>query len=256
MEKAPFIQVKNLRKVYVDKSGVPVEALRDISFTVDEGELICIIGPSGCGKTTLLKLIAGVTPSTGGTVYVDGKLVAGPLIDAGMVFQTPVLLDWRKIIDNILLPVEVLDLDRESYRDKAHKLIRLVGLEGFEEKYPFELSVGMQQRVSICRALIYNPRVLLMDEPFGALDALTREKLNLEIVRIWEMTRKTILFVTHNIQEAIFLGNRVLLMSSRPSLIQKDLKIDSKRPKRLNWGIQDARFVEYYNEIHKELHEA
>ncbi len=199
-----FISIQNLKKTYLTKSG-EVAALQDVTFDVFRGEFITLVGPSGCGKTTLLKIISGLLPKTEGTLTFSLHGDFDPRRDVGMVFQKPVLLKWRSIVDNVLLPIEILKLDRQAYYPKAMFLLKLVGLEGFEKSYPHELSGGMQQRASISRALIHDPQLLLMDEPFGALDALTREKMNLEILRIWEETKKTILFVTHGIQEAVFL---------------------------------------------------
>ena len=194
-------------------------------------EFVVIVGPSGCGKTTILRMVAGLVQPTSGSIKVNGKEVRAPIRGMGMVFQRPVLLDWRSIIKNVMLPVEILGLKAEDYEKKAKELIRLVGLEGFENKYPWELSGGMQQRVSICRALVYDPQILLMDEPFGALDALTRVNMDLELTRIWQGHKKTVLFVTHNIDEAVFLADKVVVMSSRPGRILDIIEIDMPRPR-------------------------
>jgi NitT/TauT family transport system ATP-binding protein len=224
------ILVDRVRKTYGGRDG-PVYALEDVSFAVCEGEFVSIVGHSGCGKTTLLKIIAGLVVPSAGTVNVRGKTVLRPLPDVGMVFQRPVLLKWRSIFDNVMLPIEMLGLVRNAYKSKAVELLALAGLSGFHNKYPNELSGGMQQRAAICRALIHDPTLLLMDEPFGALDAMTREDMNLELLRIWEERRKTSVLVTHSISEAVFLSDRVVVMSPRPGRIAHILTIDLKRPR-------------------------
>ncbi|MCW5772210.1 MAG: ABC transporter ATP-binding protein [Rhodospirillaceae bacterium] len=224
------VEFDALEKVYPTRDG-EVHALDRISFKVAEGDFVSIVGPSGCGKSTLLKILLGVVPFTAGEVRIGGKAVKGPQRGAGMVFQTAALPPWRRIIDNVLLPIEVLGLSRRQYLPKARDLLAMVGLSAFERKFPNELSGGMQQRVSICRALIHDPDLLLMDEPFGALDALTREVLQAELLRIWAETRKTVLFVTHSIDEAVLLSNRVIVMTARPGRIARDIPIDLPRPR-------------------------
>ncbi len=224
------LEFRDLRKTYDTRDGA-VNAIDGISFAVRKGEFVSVVGPSGCGKSTLLKIILGVVPYSGGGVRLAGKPVVGPQLGAGMVFQTASLPPWRRILDNVLLPIEVLDLPRAAHVEKARALLAKVGLQGFERKYPHELSGGMQQRVSICRALIHDPELLLMDEPFGALDALTREVMQTEILRIWAETHKTVIFVTHSIDEAVLLSDRVIVMSARPSKIAEDLAIDLPRPR-------------------------
>jgi NitT/TauT family transport system ATP-binding protein len=226
----PLIRIQNLKKTYFTKSGM-VPALQDVTFDVFRGEFITLVGPSGCGKTTLLKIISGLLEKTEGVLNFSIGEGFDPRRDVGMVFQKPVLLKWRSIVDNVLLPVEILKLDRQAYLPKAMALLKLVGLEGFEKSYPHELSGGMQQRASISRALIHDPQLLLMDEPFGALDALTREKMNLEILRIWQETGKTILFVTHGIQEAVFLADRVIVLSARPARMVAAIEVNLPRPR-------------------------
>lgn len=221
--------------VYETESG-PVEALRDINLTVGKGEFISIVGPSGCGKSTLLRVVAGLRPMTTGTVIVDGTAVSRPIPKVGMVFQAAVLLKWRSVIDNVLLPAELAGLNPRNFRDRALELLGLVGLRDFTSKRPSELSGGMQQRVALCRALLLDPPLLLMDEPFGALDAMTRDDMNLELLRVWGQEigatgRKTILFVTHSIPEAVFLADRVVVMSPRPGMITDIVKIDLPRPR-------------------------
>ncbi len=206
--------------------------LQEVNIALEQGEFLGIIGPNGGGKTTLLKIVAGLIPYQG-EVRVGGALVKGPRQDMGFVFQQPVLLPWRTVLDNALLPVEVMGLDRSRYERQARELLQTVGLSGFADKYPFELSGGMQQRVSIIRALVYEPDVLLMDEPFGALDAMTREALNLELLRIWSKTQKTVLFVTHSISEAIFLSDRVVALTPRPGQIADTVAVNLPRPRHL-----------------------
>ena len=229
-DRKPFITIRNLKKIYPTQAG-EVLAIQDVTFDVYRGEFITLVGPSGCGKTTLLKIISGLLTKTDGELIFSSEQDLGPRREVGMVFQKPVLLKWRSILDNVLLPVEILRLVRQSYVAKAMELLGLVGLTGFEKSYPNELSGGMQQRASISRALIHDPQLLLMDEPFGALDALTREKMNLEILRIWQETQKTILFVTHGIQEAVFLADRVIVLSARPARMVAAIDVNLPRPR-------------------------
>ena len=231
MQSTSYLEFDDLGKTYAARDGGVVQALSSVSFTVPRGGFISILGPSGCGKSTLLKIALGVVPHDGGEVRIAGRRVHGPQLGAGMVFQTASLPPWRRVMDNVLLPIEVLGLKRRDYEDKARALLAMAGLTGFERKYPHELSGGMQQRVSICRALIHNPELLLMDEPFGALDALTREVLQTELLRIWAETHKTVLFVTHSIDEAVLLSDRVVVMSSRPGRVVDDITIDLPRPR-------------------------
>jgi len=233
MASGDMIAVRQLAKRYATRGG-PVVALEGINFSVAEGEFVAVVGPSGCGKSTLLKILAGLLPKSAGDALLSGTAVARPRRDIGVVFQSPVLFPWRTVLDNVLLPVDVQKLGRETYGKIARDLLTLVGLDGFEERYPWELSGGMQQRVAIVRALINDPIMLLMDEPFGALDAMTRESMNLELQRIWMTKRKTVLFITHSISEAVFLADRVLVMSARPGRIIDDLRIDIPRPRSLD----------------------
>jgi NitT/TauT family transport system ATP-binding protein len=225
----PLLSIKELKKIYKTREG-ELEALGSVTFDIYPEEFVSIVGPSGCGKTTLLKIIAGLLPKTGGEIFVD-KNQFDPSRQVGFVFQKSLLLPWRKVIDNVLLPIEILKLDKKAYREQALALLELVGLSGFENNYPNELSGGMQQRVAIARALIHDPKLVLMDEPFGALDALTRDRMNLELLRIWSESHKTILFITHGIQEAIFLSDRVIVLSARPSRMINALEIDLPRPR-------------------------
>ncbi|GBF74722.1 ABC transporter ATP-binding protein [Paenibacillus sp. 598K] len=203
----------------------PISALQDINLEVRQGEFMVIVGPSGCGKSTLLDLLAGLsTPSTG-QILLDGKPITGPDLDRGIVFQQYALFPWKTALGNVEFGLEAKGVKREERRRRAREFIALVGLEGFEDRYPHELSGGMKQRVAIARSLAYDPEVLLMDEPFAALDAQTRETLQSELLRIWETTRKTIIFITHGIEEAVYLGQRVAVMSSRPGRIKQVIDI-------------------------------
>ena len=228
------IRLDGVGMTYATASG-PVEALRDVDLTVGRGELVAIVGPSGCGKSTLLRIIAGLRPPSRGRVEVDGRPVVRPIPSVGMVFQAPVLLKWRTIQDNVLLPAELSRLDPRDYRDRAAQLLRLVGLAEFAQKLPRELSGGMQQRAALCRALLLDPPLLLMDEPFGALDAMTRDEMNLELLRVWGQgsgeERKTIVFVTHSIPEAVFLADRVIVMTSRPGRLGSVFDVPLPRPR-------------------------
>ena len=240
---APLISVENVSRTFTGGARV-VTALERVSFDIQAGNFVSIVGPSGCGKSTLLKIISGLLPASSGRISVGGKQVEQPLENVGMVFQAPVLLKWRSVLGNILLPVEFAKLDVPGYLDTARALIKLVGLEGFEEMYPHELSGGMQQRASLCRALVTDPQLLLMDEPFGALDAMTRDDLDMELLRIWEERRKTVLFVTHSIQEAVFLSDQVFVMSARPGRLLETIAIDLPRPRTLEL-MSAAKFGEY-----------
>lgn len=226
-----FVRVKDVSKIFTTFSGDAVAALQNICFDISSGEFISIVGPSGCGKSTLLRVISGLLKPSTGEVVVDGNPVQRPIKGVGFVFQRPILFDWHKVLANVLMPVELAGLKKKDFIDTAHDLINLVQLEGFEDKYPGELSGGMQQRVCIARALILDPDVLIMDEPFGALDALTRDQLNLELLKIWQERKKTVIFVTHNIPEAILLGDRVIVFSERPGTIKADIPIDLPRPR-------------------------
>src|SRR5918911_945099 len=227
------IAVRELQKEYQTSRGA-VLALDDIDFTVAEGEFVAIVGPSGCGKSTLLKILAGLIPASKGEAHLNGTPIEGPRRDIGVVFQSPVLFPWRSVLGNVLLPADVQRLGRERMKTRALDLLALVGLGGFEHRFPWELSGGMQQRVALVRALIHDPALLLMDEPFGALDAMTREAMNVELQRIWMERRKTVLFITHSTGEAVFLADRVLVMTPRPGRIQDVLDIDLPRPRTLD----------------------
>ena len=243
-----MIRLDGVAKTYRTRRGDPVEALAETFLTVGENEFVTLVGPSGCGKSTLLKLVAGLVPATRGTIRVREQVVSAPFPDVGFVFQQPVLLPWRSVLDNVLFSVEMLGLDPRQYRKPAVDLLELTGLAGFETKYPHELSGGMQQRVAICRALLPDPGLLLMDEPFGALDAMTREEMSLELLRIWEERRKTILFVTHSIPEAILLADRVVVMSARPGCIARVIAVNLPRPRTMELEF-DARFKAHSDEV-------
>jgi NitT/TauT family transport system ATP-binding protein len=225
------IAISDVSKKYGGASGVL--ALDGVSLSVHEGEFLSILGPSGCGKSTLLRCVAGLERATGGLISVHGEPVRRPPANMGVVFQRDVLLDWRSILDNMFLQTDFRGEKRSRYMDRAHELLDLFGLEGFENSYPAQLSGGMRQRAAICRALLADPDLVLMDEPFGALDALTRDQMNLELQKIWSSARRTILFVTHSIGEAVFLSDRVVVMSPRPGRIAMTLKIDLPRPRRM-----------------------
>jgi len=228
----PLITVEDVAKIYRTRDG-DVESLKPLSFDIAEGEFMAIVGPSGCGKSTLLKMIGGLLPVSRGRISVSGRDVRGPPDDVGFVFQSPVLLAWRTVLANVMLQIEMRRLPRDRYLPKARALLGMVGLQDFERKLPWQLSGGMQQRASICRALVHDPAVLLMDEPFGALDAMTRERMNLELQRIWAETRKTVLFITHSIPEAVFLADRVLVMTERPGSIAAIYDVPLPRPRSL-----------------------
>ncbi|OOG53027.1 ABC transporter ATP-binding protein [Polaromonas sp. C04] len=242
-----LIAARGVTKVYQTKDG-PVESLKPLDFSIREGEFISVVGPSGCGKSTLLKMVAGLLPTSGGMLTLAGKPINGPQRDVGIVFQSAVLLAWRSVLDNILLQAEMRRMPMQQAREKARQLMAMTGLAGFEGKYPWQLSGGMQQRASICRALLHDPAVLLMDEPFGALDAMTREKMNLELQRIWSQSKKTVLLITHSIPEAIFLSDRVIVMSERPGSIAAVYDIDLPRQRTLDM-MGSPEFSEYAKKV-------
>lgn len=224
------IQLTDVSKEYRTAEGA-MPAVGNVSFSVAPQEFVSLLGPSGCGKTTVLKMVAGLVSSTGGDVQVQGQRVAGPRADVGMVFQTPALMRWRSSIENVLLPAEILGLEKRKLRERARELLELVGLRDFLNKLPNELSGGMQQRVSIARALVHDPSILLMDEPFSALDAMTRNQLNVELLRIWTERKKTSLLITHSIPEAVFLSDRVVVLTARPAEVLEIVEIALPRPR-------------------------
>jgi NitT/TauT family transport system ATP-binding protein len=225
------IVLDQVAKTFVTRGGEQIVAMSDVSLEVRRNEFVCLVGPSGCGKSTLLRLVAGLVAPTAGTVSISGARVSEPRDDTGIVFQAPTLLPWASILDNVLFPLDMMRRLDAAGRARARDLLALVGLAGFEGKYPRELSGGMQQRAGICRALVHDPEILLMDEPFGALDALTREELTIELMRIWQERPKTILFVTHSIPEAVLLADRVVVMSPRPGRVAEIIDICLPRPR-------------------------
>jgi NitT/TauT family transport system ATP-binding protein len=228
---APLVSLEGVTHRFVTRSGTDVTALQEVSLSIERDQFVTVVGPSGCGKSTLLKLVGGILAPTRGSVRLNGEVLARPSRKIGMVFQRPVLLPWRSVLGNVLFPLEMLGWPTAPRKDEARRLIELVGLGGFEHALPNELSGGMQQRVSICRALIYEPELLLMDEPFGSLDAMTREDLSFELLRIWNEKRKTAVFVTHSITEAVMLADRVIVMTSRPGRVVLDAPITLPRPR-------------------------
>jgi NitT/TauT family transport system ATP-binding protein len=228
-----LVQIVNLQKIYKTRDGNEIHALKDVDLAISEREFVSIVGPSGCGKTTLLKILSGVLGRSSGEILVSGRPHDGPSRDIGVVFQSPVLLPWKTVLQNVMVPIQVQSRLTMEFETRARQLIAMVGLRGFEDKYPSELSGGMQQRVGICRALVHNPSFLLMDEPFGALDAMTRETMNEELQRIWQESRKTVLLVTHSIPEAVYLADRVVVMTPRPGRIVDVIRIDLPRPRQL-----------------------
>jgi NitT/TauT family transport system ATP-binding protein len=230
---ALHVRVSGFSKTYKTRRD-EIEAIRAVDMDVRETEFVSILGPSGCGKSTLLMAVGGLLPVTGGRIEIAGQSVTGPRRDTGVVFQSPVLMPWRSILNNVLFPVECLGLSLREYRRRAIELLEMTGLDKFRDDFPSELSGGMQQRVAICRALIHNPSLLLMDEPFSALDAMTRDAMNQELLRIWEEFKKTVLFVTHSIREAVYLSDRVFVMSPRPAVISQVVEIDLPRPRALS----------------------
>ena len=239
-----LLRVESLSKVYATNDG-PVRALDQVSLTAQRGQFLSILGPSGCGKSTLMMITAGLVSPSSGAVIVDGDRVTRPRTDIGIVFQSPVLLDWRTALENVLLQAEARNLDRAAAQGKARSLLAQVGLAGFENKFPHELSGGMRQRVSICRALVHEPHQLLMDEPFGALDALTRDQIALDLQKLWSDRQMTVLFVTHSIAEAVFLSDRVVVMTPRPGRIDRVIDIDLPRPRTL--AVRDTPALAAYN---------
>lgn len=241
------IRIEDVSKTYQGRGGA-VHALASTTVTFEAGEFISVVGPSGCGKSTLLLMIAGLVPCSTGRITVADTVVDGPYTDLGIVFQDSVMLEWRRVLGNILLQAEIRKLDLKKFEARAMELLELVGLKGFEHRYPYELSGGMRQRASICRALLHDPPVLLMDEPFGAIDALTRDQLNQDLENIWMLSPKTVFFVTHSISEAVLLADRVVVMSPRPGRIEKIIPIDLPRPRGLAVR-ETTQFIEYAREI-------
>lgn len=230
----PILEAINLHKHYTTTRRGVLAAVEDISFSVEPGEFLCIVGPSGCGKTTLLRLLAGLIIPDQGEACLHGQTLREPSSKIGIVFQKSNLMPWRTVFDNVMLPLQVQRLPQSEARSRVEESLAMVGLSDFTKSYPRELSGGMQQRVAIARALVHQPEILLLDEPFGALDALTRENLNMQLMKLWETSRKTVVMVTHNIREAIFLADRVLVLSQRPGRIIDAISVDFPRPRDLS----------------------
>ena len=242
-----MIQIRGISKTYISANGA-VKALAPIDLDINESEFVSVVGPSGCGKSTLLMLISGLLNPSTGTIRINNDLVNKPYTNLGFVFQRDVLLEWRNVLENVLLQVEIRHMKRSDYEQRAISLLTGVGLGEFTTRYPNELSGGMAQRVSICRALLHDPPLLLMDEPFGALDAITRDQMNLDLERIWERSRKTVIFITHSVPEAIFLSDRVLVMSKRPGHIVEIIPIELSRPRKLALR-ETPEFIQYNRRI-------
>jgi NitT/TauT family transport system ATP-binding protein len=248
------VAIENITKIYEMRDGNELVALERIDLTINPGEFVAIVGPSGCGKSTLLSLIAGLSPVTTGRIVIDGEEVKRAHPKVGVVFQTDFLLYWRNVVDNVLLPVEIKGWNRREYLPRVEELLDQVGLKGFGQKFPSELSGGMRQRTAICRALVQEPGLLLMDEPFGALDALTREQMISDLQAMWRSVNNTVIFITHSIEEAVFLADRVLVMSPRPGHIDLDRRIEIERPR--SWKSRiEPKFIGYMTEI-REIFEA
>jgi NitT/TauT family transport system ATP-binding protein len=248
----PILTAEELQVVFQSEDS-RLEALQEASFDIQPKEFVCIIGPSGCGKSTLLRVLGGLVEPTRGRVLLDGHPLTGPQRRIGFVFQQHNLMPWRTALDNVSLPLELQHVQRQRARARAREMLALVGLEDFANLLPRELSGGMRQRVALARELVYDPDVLLLDEPFGALDALTREQMNWELLRIWSARQKTVVMVTHNIQEAVYLSDRVLTMSSRPGRIETEVAIDLPRPRSVE-DLYAPRFVELSRALRASLH--
>lgn len=243
----PLIRFSNVSKFF-GEGDKRVHTVDQVSFTAHRGEFVAILGPSGCGKSTTIMLASGLIPASAGSIEIDGRRIERPYTDLGIVFQQDLLMDWRRVLGNVLVQLEFRGLRARDFEPRAIELLKLVGLAGFEDKYPYELSGGMRQRVSICRALVHDPELLLMDEPFGALDALTRDQMNLDLQRIWQEHRKTVLFVTHSVTEAVFLADRVFVMAPRPTRILKEITIGLPRPRDLDMR-EAPEFAAYVHKI-------
>ncbi len=248
--RSPLIEVAGVVKIYSTVAGESVLALDDVNLTIREGEFVCLVGPSGCGKTTLLRLLAGLDSADAGTSTLAGRALDGPSPEVGVMFQQSNLLPWFTVWQNVTIPLRVGGTRRTAEREgEIRKLLEIAGLKGFENKYPYELSGGMQQRAAIVRALARDPKLLLMDEPFGALDALTRERMNAELQRIWMASGKTVVLITHSIDEALFLADRVVVMSPRPGRIVRELKVDVPRPRIAAETFGNPQHIELAREI-------
>lgn len=240
--------VQSLYHIYVERAGISLPVLENINISVEENEFVSIVGPSGCGKSTLLYIIAGLIKPTSGKIMINGKEITNPGPDRTIVFQNPTLFPWRTVLRNVTYGLEAIHLPMDEAKKRAMKFIELVGLKGFENYYPNRLSGGMQQRVNLARALVTNPEILLMDEPFAALDAQTREYMQTELLRIWSETRKTVIFVTHQIDESVYLSDKVIILSSRPGKIKKIIDVDLERPRNLELK-RTTKFVRLVDEV-------
>lgn len=249
LQQQPALQLQQVSLTYATRRGA-IEAIKAVDLSIAPGEFVAVLGPSGCGKSTMLKLAAGLLQASAGQINVAGQAISGPSRSSGVVFQKPNLLPWKTVLANVLLPAQTLGLPLAPARARAIELLELVGLAGFANDYPFELSGGMQQRVGIARMLLHDPALLLMDEPFAALDALSRESLTLELQRIWSSYRKSALFITHSIQEAVFLADRVLVMSPRPGAIIEELSIPLPRPRTLD-TLHDREFADICHHLRR-----
>jgi len=250
---APAIELHEISKTYAASKGVAVDAVVDFSLTVAPGEFITLVGPSGCGKSTMLKILGGLINATRGSMRLHGEEHTGPTPEIGIVYQQPLLLPWRTVLDNVMVPVEVLKLPKEQMRAEARKLLEVLGLADFAKSYPHQLSGGMQQRVGIARALVYDPAILLMDEPFGALDAMTRDQMTVELMRVSSRFGKTVVFVTHSISEAVLLADRVVVMTPRPGRIAGLVEVDLPRPRDLS-VVNTERFGQLAEQVRSLLH--
>lgn len=251
---ASYLSVQDVNKTYRTRNG-DVHAVEHADFDIDEGDFVSLVGPSGCGKSTLMSMIGGLETPTGGRILVGGTPITAPRRDFGYVFQDPTLLPWKSVLDNVLFPIRTQKRVVADYLGEAERLLRLTGLWDFRDKRPAELSGGMRQRVAICRGLINDPRLLMMDEPFSALDAITRDDMNLALARLWDEVHKTAIFITHSIREAVFLSDRVLVMTARPSRIVADIRIPFARP-RIDTMQDEALFSEICAYIRDEIHQA
>lgn len=244
---APVVHIDGVRKSFHD-----LEAIRNVSLGVASNEFVSVLGPSGCGKSTLLMMVAGLVEPSGGTITINGSAVTGPRPEIGVVFQQPVLLPWRTVLDNVLFPIELLKKPRVQFEQRAMSLLAMAKIDDFANHLPRQLSGGMRQRASICRALIHDPGILLMDEPFSALDAITRDEMGVELLRIWQANRKTVIFVTHSIREAAFLSDRVLVMGRRPATIIDEIAIDLPRPREIAM-MESEPFNQYVRRLRKSI---
>src|SRR6202047_1256315 len=249
-----YVEVAEVRKVYRNGTAEAIEAVSSVSFNAVRGQFVAVLGPSGCGKSTLLMMVGGLEAVTAGRITIGGEPMTGPRTSIGIMFQDATLLPWKSAYDNVLFPIRVLKRPLASYRDGARQLLERVGLDGFMHKKPHELSGGMRQRVAICRALVYDPELLLMDEPFSALDAITRDEMNELLLALWRPSTKTALFVTHSIREAVFLADRVLVMTRRPATLVEDLTIPFSRPRPMAIG-ESRDFNEICGHLRKRIEE-